>query len=371
METPQPQFKMAQFPVEQDSPQELTDQSELAGATALTTVNRSPLAYWQRSGYSSAEIDQLCQEMDKKRLFMRLIIENNEVVSTTVSQKVGDTWQGHAGGVISYFKQVLANWDGPALNGRTLVWLEDGMWTYNNHWADRAPILAFCRHYSDFQTLLIPDPAFMSSEGYEEELSTNREFEAEYPWEKKYKSAFWRGAASGGQTLTNDTWKKNQRLRVALEAQRIDDISVLDAMVTKIPDWGNPLFSDRIRELGVVGERVPFTDMLRYRYQIDVDGECCAWMSFFQKLSSASVVMKLQSEYYQWYYPWLQPWVHYIPIRANASDLEQMIYWAREHDEQARQISENANRAVNQVRFLPSLRQMGTLLEELFAYQKD
>jgi len=36
----------------------------------------------------------------------------------------------------------------------------------------------------------------------------------------------------------------------------------------------------------------------------------------------------------------LEPWVHYIPMREDGSDAEQMIEWVANNDEQARRIAE-------------------------------
>ena len=32
----------------------------------------------------------------------------------------------------------------------------------------------------------------------------------------------------------------------------------------------------------------------------------------------------------------LQPWVHYIPVKADLSDLVERIHWARDNDDKAK-----------------------------------
>ena len=33
----------------------------------------------------------------------------------------------------------------------------------------------------------------------------------------------------------------------------------------------------------------------------------------------------------QWYYDSMRPWVHFVPVRADLSDLEQRFHWAEAH----------------------------------------
>ncbi len=46
------------------------------------------------------------------------------------------------------------------------------------------------------------------------------------------------------------------------------------------------------------------------------------------------MVFKHDSIYYEHFYKQLQPWVHYIPFKADLSDLLEKIQWARDHDEE-------------------------------------
>lgn len=51
-------------------------------------------------------------------------------------------------------------------------------------------------------------------------------------------------------------------------------------------------------------------------------------------LAGNSVVFKHDSIYYEHFYKQLQPWVHYIPFKADLSDLLEKIQWAKDHDEE-------------------------------------
>ena len=52
-------------------------------------------------------------------------------------------------------------------------------------------------------------------------------------------------------------------------------------------------------------------------------------------------VLKIQSEhgFRQWYYERLTPWQHYVPVRADMSDLIEKIGWCRSHDGECAEIA--------------------------------
>jgi hypothetical protein len=52
-------------------------------------------------------------------------------------------------------------------------------------------------------------------------------------------------------------------------------------------------------------------------------------------------VLKVASPlgYRQWYYDALTPWVHYVPVRADLSDLHAMISWCRANLDECERIA--------------------------------
>ena len=79
--------------------------------------------------------------------------------------------------------------------------------------------------------------------------------------------------------------------------------------------------------------------MLKYKYQIDVDGEVNAWSALYWKLYSRSVVLKVESHFEQWYYKDLKPWIHYVPVAANLSDFYDIVDWVLTHDKECEKIA--------------------------------
>ena len=72
---------------------------------------------------------------------------------------------------------------------------------------------------------------------------------------------------------------------------------------------------------------------LQYKYQINIDGTVAAYRLPYL-LAGSSVVLKQASPYYEHFYRQLQPWQHYIPFKADLSDLLDQIHWARNHDDE-------------------------------------
>ncbi|XP_033843281.1 protein O-glucosyltransferase 2 [Periophthalmus magnuspinnatus] len=141
------------------------------------------------------------------------------------------------------------------------------------------------------------------------------------PWPQKNSTAFWRGRDSRQERLE---LVKLSRAHPAL----------IDAAFT------NFFFFKHNESLyGPLVKHVSFFDFFKYKYQINIDGTVAAYRMPYL-LAGDSVVLKQDSGYYEHFYSQLQPWEHYIPIRADLTDLLEKIQWAKDHDEQARSIAQ-------------------------------
>lgn len=201
------------------------------------------------------------------------------------------------------------------------------------------PSIGFCAR--DPRVTLIPDLHFWMTRGYFDLREQLRKLQA--PWQDRMTIAFWRGSSTGPGPVTLDTFQMLPRFRLcALSVAGARGL--LDARLTAIVQARTPEDGGRIRSfaesLGILAPHIPETEFLRFRYQIDIDGNSNSW-SLLPKLSMGSCVLKVQSACRQWYYDDLRPWEHYIPVQADLSDLEEQILWCREHDRDARQIAES------------------------------
>ncbi|XP_023225980.1 KDEL motif-containing protein 1-like isoform X2 [Centruroides sculpturatus] len=145
----------------------------------------------------------------------------------------------------------------------------------------------------------------------------------EDPWENKTEVAFWRGRDS-----------RQERLDLITLSRRYPDL--INASLTNFF-----FFRDVEEKYGPKVKPVSFFYFFKYKYQINVDGTVAAYR-FPYLLAGDSVVLKQDSDYYEHFYNMLTPMVHYIPFKRDLSDLVEKLKWAKEHDEEARTIAQNA-----------------------------
>ena len=142
------------------------------------------------------------------------------------------------------------------------------------------------------------------------------------PWKEKTEQLFWRGRDSRRERLD----------LVRLSKKHPENIN---ASITAFF-----FFRDQEEELGR-HPYVSFFDFFNYKYQMNLDGTVAAYRLPFL-LAGGSLVLKADSPYYEHFYPSLAPWKHYVPVKADLSDLLEKIQWAKDHDDKAQDIARNA-----------------------------
>ncbi len=85
-----------------------------------------------------------------------------------------------------------------------------------------------------------------------------------------------------------------------------------------------------------------------YKYLINVDGHVSAFRLSLE-LSMGCCILMVESvdKWKMWFSDMLEPYVHYVPIKADLSDLIDQIQWCRKNDDECKKISENAVRFHN------------------------
>ncbi len=308
------------------------------------------------------------QEVDNYALAARIEFNENRNIHMTITQKVEDRREGHAPACMKFLHDIITSYP-TGLTGSFILWMEDGMWPWNEHYSWRAPVLAFGRQSHDHSTMLVPDPAFLESDGYLKDIKDIDATEKDLPWNQKLPTAFWRGATSG-LGIEGPLWKSSPRIALALFAKKFDRPEKLDARLTKIVQFEHPTRAQEIRDLGITDDYCPFSNFLKYRYLIDVDGHSCAWRSLFLKLASRSLTLKIESSQLEWYFHRLRPWKNFVPVREDFENLPQILEWLKNHDEEARAIGETGAEFARSLKYQDAVRETGDLLNELFQYQR-
>lgn len=202
-----------------------------------------------------------------------------------------------------------------------------------------APLFVFAKDHTQGQGLvLLPD--FEMLAGYETIAQQTQKACKHYPWKCKKEKVIWRGTTTGsphnGQyTPTNfRDFPRTQLVEISLA-----NPTVVDARFTKLCQ-GAELFPTLLAPY--CGNFMSIPDHIRYKYQILVDGNTCAFSRCYWQLLSNCLMLKQESPHIQWYYRGLQPYVHYVPVHGDLSNLLKQVAWACSHDKKARRISKNA-----------------------------
>ncbi|XP_041971525.1 protein O-glucosyltransferase 2-like [Aricia agestis] len=148
-------------------------------------------------------------------------------------------------------------------------------------------------------------------------------------WEDRESRAFWRGRDS-----------RMERLKLIDIAKAHPEL--FNASLTNFF-----FFRDKESQYGPKVPHVSFYKFFDYKYQINIDGTVAAYRLAYL-LAGGGLVFKQDSPYYEHFYRQLQPWEHYIPIKRDLSDLVERIKWARDNDDKAQRIAQNARQFANE-----------------------
>ncbi|MBV8848822.1 MAG: hypothetical protein JOZ16_04470 [Methylobacteriaceae bacterium] len=201
--------------------------------------------------------------------------------------------------------------------------------------------LAFGRNVLGHEAVgLIPDVYYINHFGYRDV----RHSAVSLPmWRDRRNAIAWRGSVTGG----GDFYSPSDIPRVQL-ALRCRDIAVADVALFGVHSTMAGIFPPEQIEAFITAERLEgdrwhMPHFGTYRYAIDIDGHANAW-AFLEKLILGCCVLKVGSPYEQWFYGDLRPWVHYVPVRADLSDLDERIDWCLVHQDECEWIAQNGAR---------------------------
>jgi hypothetical protein len=95
-----------------------------------------------------------------------------------------------------------------------------------------------------------------------------------------------------------------------------------------------------------LGNEIPRSEQLKYKYILDVDGFARTWDAWAWKTRSGSVILSQDSLWDSFFTRLFQAWVHYVPIANDFSDLQEKLRWCTEHDSDCMHMAqESAHRA--------------------------
>lgn len=203
-----------------------------------------------------------------------------------------------------------------------------------------AGLLSFCSYNPG--AILIPDHLFNQTRGYERERELARVCVT--TWDARNDQILWRGSTTGIGLISKPDLDVADaelipRVRLCLALKNVPGTDVKLSGVTQSQD--KRLDQQRLAAAGILGEFVYPMTWYGFKFAIAIDGNSNTWSAFFTRLLMGCCVLKVDSPYgyRQWYYKDLEPWTHYVPVKADLSDLHDAIAWCRTHSAECRRIA--------------------------------
>jgi hypothetical protein len=162
-------------------------------------------------------------------------------------------------------------------------------------------------------------------------------------WEyKKYDKAVFRG----GPTGCGYTELTNMRIKLAQMRSPLLDAKLSAKAGTETIDTKSIRFDPKYG-LGMLNTSIQTTsnflnmkEQSLYKYIIHIDGNVNAYR-LLTTMTTGSLVLRVTSQYTSWVDHLIQHKVHYIPVKADLSDLLDVIRWCKNNDDRCREIAKN------------------------------
>lgn len=162
---------------------------------------------------------------------------------------------------------------------------------------------------------------------------------AKIPWKVRKPVAVFRGSSTG----VGVSVETNPRLHLASIVSPILDAGITKWCLRPRKVKGCSHLVTQDPNLFPFSLKTPLTtvEQAHYKYIVNVDGHVAA-SRLGAELATGSVILKVRSEWKLWFSDMLEPYVHYVPIKADLSDLIEQIEWCIANDDQCEKIAENA-----------------------------
>lgn len=185
-------------------------------------------------------------------------------------------------------------------------------------------------------------PDVYALKGFQPEKAHVLEGNQTYPWEVKEPLLFFRGKDSG--IFREAKWAQYPRPKLMALSTQYPDL--IDAKFTGL---FHKEYHQLVIQSGFMGNFVSMKEHPHYKYLMDLDGNCAPTPRFPLLLHSNSVILKNMTDSILWFYSAIKPYTHFIPVEENLGDLLVQIEWAKTHDTECQQISENARNLATEI----------------------
>ena len=229
-------------------------------------------------------------------------------------------------------------------NGRILLQFEDQSPEQGNVLRLDAPANASSPFHG-----VVPDPYCLASRCFM--LFRQQLYKQPLPhWRDRNSLITWRGATTGTKVLTVSRLSDNPRYRICKRLSRLGFRA--DAKINRVVQARDEEACNSIRQHlvsnGLYSNALSPYSMSLSRWILDVDGNVNSW-GLLWKLFSGSCVIRVSSTRGQWFHHRLIPFQHYIPVREDLSDLEQVADYCFSNEAHCQYVALNAVRMARRI----------------------
>jgi Glycosyl transferase family 90 len=166
------------------------------------------------------------------------------------------------------------------------------------------------------------------------------------PWSQKKLGTLWRGIMTGfvedGPNATAlDQCMSNTRCRFVYESKKRNSPLVDAAVVGMDPRYKGGTSCNGIQLKAT--NRTSYAEFQSYKVVLALEGNDVSSALKWNLMSNSVVLMPSPTKTSWAMEELLEPWVHYIPVHANLSNIEEMIRWVGANDDFARRIAERGS----------------------------
>jgi len=212
------------------------------------------------------------------------------------------------------------------------------------------PILTKVRHFHEKVPLLLLNSHVL--------YNINNPTESDISWEEKKSLPIWVGANTGFK------WPYPRGTFVEKYFSKYNETIHLYKLFNRDTDkveWKS------YKQYVLPPIQLP--EQLQYKYLVSLEGNDVA-TNFGWVLNSNSVPIAIPPTIEAWFcYRFLEPYVHYLPLDADLNNLEELMYWCEENNEDCRQIAENGKAFMSQ--FTDFQRELNIAREVIRAWFKS
>jgi hypothetical protein len=221
------------------------------------------------------------------------------------------------------------------------------------------------RALSTFHSTNILQPMVWKLATHRHYRNLKRVYRHDTEWAHKMPLAMWRGQLTGALEGYDKTKSPHDNCMEMDRCRLVYQSANSTLVQAKLTTTRNRLPST-IDGRSLVGPSVTIREMMRYKGIVMLEGNDVA-SGLKWALLSQSVVLMPPPKHTSWAMEeLLQPWVHYIPLKNDASDLEQKMQWVLDHDDKAKRISERATLWMEDMCFHPdAAREDRLIMEEM------